>query len=287
MSGKSRNVLPKARQKHVFAEARTRLFDKVRQWHSAAVFGGIIRFGSKPMKVSSKSAIVFAPHQDDETFGCGGLIALKRELGTPVKVVFLTDGAGSHGGIEPHEAKRLVAVRQAEAVKAAEVLGLDEDDLLFLGYPDGGLKWVFEHEREQAIGRIAEVLRTFGPEEVYVTHRRDKHGDHEAAYQLIVAAVQRLNLSVDIFQYPIWAVWWSALGKNLHRSDLLGAEALAIGAVSEKKRKAIDVYRSQIEVLPRGFLNRFLWPHEIFFRTPSSSQPGDGRKVEQELAFRR
>ena len=37
-------------------------------------------------------AIVFAPHPDDETLGCGGTILKKRSLGAPVEVVFLTDG---------------------------------------------------------------------------------------------------------------------------------------------------------------------------------------------------
>ncbi len=35
---------------------------------------------------------MFSPHQDDEAFGCGGMIALKSEQGIPVVVVFLTDG---------------------------------------------------------------------------------------------------------------------------------------------------------------------------------------------------
>lgn len=40
------------------------------------------------------SVIVF-PHQDDETFGCRGLIALKRQLGVRVAVVVLTAGGGT------------------------------------------------------------------------------------------------------------------------------------------------------------------------------------------------
>jgi LmbE family N-acetylglucosaminyl deacetylase len=53
----------------------------------------LIAFGkSKPLAVSHKSALIFSPHQDDETLGCGGAIALKRQMGVPVKVIFLTDG---------------------------------------------------------------------------------------------------------------------------------------------------------------------------------------------------
>lgn len=48
--------------------------------------------GSKLLNVNQKSIIVFSPHQDDEALGCGGMIALKREQGIPIKVVFVTDG---------------------------------------------------------------------------------------------------------------------------------------------------------------------------------------------------
>ena len=37
--------------------------------------------------VSDKSALVVAPHPDDETFACGGLIRLKRAAGARVRVI--------------------------------------------------------------------------------------------------------------------------------------------------------------------------------------------------------
>ena len=42
-----------------------------------------------------KRVLVVAPHQDDETLGCGGLIARKRYEGLPVHVVFITDGSAT------------------------------------------------------------------------------------------------------------------------------------------------------------------------------------------------
>ncbi len=43
-----------------------------------------------------QSALVFSPHFDDETLGCGGTILRKRSLGAAVGIVFLTDGRASH-----------------------------------------------------------------------------------------------------------------------------------------------------------------------------------------------
>ncbi len=56
----------------------------------------ILRLTSRTYVGRRGITIVFAPHQDDETLGCGALIAHKRNDGQPVHVVFLTDGSCSH-----------------------------------------------------------------------------------------------------------------------------------------------------------------------------------------------
>jgi len=243
----------------------------LRKLHSAAVFGGIARFGSERMDANRKPTIIFAPHQDDETFGCGGLIALKRDCGAPLKVVFITDGSGSHGTVGAPERERLRAVRQAEAHRAGAILGLGPDDVLFLGYPDGALNRMSRQQRDEVIGSLLPILSTFRPEEVYVPHRHDRHSDHEASYRLVMTALERAGLPVAVFQYAIWMVWWSALGWRLRRGDLSGAKVLDIKQVIGRKQAAIDAYRSQHQVLPEGFMARFLSPYEVFF---SASKDG-------------
>jgi LmbE family N-acetylglucosaminyl deacetylase len=43
-----------------------------------------------------KTALIFSPHFDDETLGCGGMIIKKKQIGAKVKIVFMTDGSKSH-----------------------------------------------------------------------------------------------------------------------------------------------------------------------------------------------
>ncbi len=57
------------------------------------------------------STLVFAPHQDDETLGCGGTIIKKNRLGAKVTIVFLTDGRKSTNLIPASE---LGVLRQKE-----------------------------------------------------------------------------------------------------------------------------------------------------------------------------
>ncbi len=93
---------------------------------------------ARPLSDLSSSAVVFAPHPDDETLGCGGMILQKNQVGARVRIVFMTDGSQSHARfLAPAELARL---RQEEARAAGKALGVDEDDLFFLGFPDGELK---------------------------------------------------------------------------------------------------------------------------------------------------
>ncbi len=201
------------------------------------------------MVATGAPAIVFAPHPDDETLGCGGLIALKCARGARVKVIFLTASED----------------RRQEALAAAAILGLAPDDLEFLDYRDGGLTLLTATRRSAAADRLAAILRAARPREVYVPHRHDRHADHEATYGLAMMAIGRSGLEVELFQYPIWAGWWSFLGHGLGWRDLAGARRLSIAGVAERKRRAIDSYRSQVADLPPGFLRRFASTHEIYF----------------------
>jgi LmbE family N-acetylglucosaminyl deacetylase len=257
------------RSRRFFGVLREKTLDELREAHQTVVLKYLLWFGSELMEAGPKSALVIAPHQDDETFGCGGLIALKREMNVPVKVVFLTDGSGSHRHIAELDPHALTEQRQAEAHAAGAILGLGPSDLLFLDLPDSRLRTMSPSEREKAISRLIAIMQDFQPGEVYVTHRHDKHEDHEAGYEIVAEAVERSGMPISVLQYMIWGIWWSALGSRLTRDDFAGARRLPIGSAHGKKHRAIGTYRSQVDVLPSGFLKRFFWPYEIFFRTPS------------------
>ena len=47
--------------------------------------------------VHVESALVLAPHYDDEVLGCGGLLARLTDSGAAVRVLFLTDSGGGRG----------------------------------------------------------------------------------------------------------------------------------------------------------------------------------------------
>ncbi|MDP5337907.1 MAG: PIG-L family deacetylase, partial [Nodularia sp. (in: cyanobacteria)] len=151
--------------------------EKLQYIHSSLLCKWILLRSSQPLEFTQKSAMVFSPHQDDETFGCGGMIAHKREQGIPVIVVFLTDGQGLGVGDSQNT---LVQIRQQEAVTALAILGVEASEIHFLAKPDGSLQNLKPEEKKQTIFQVSALIQYYQPEEVYVPHQKDCHRDHEA-----------------------------------------------------------------------------------------------------------
>src|SRR5262245_47526937 len=77
------------------------------------------------------TVLVIAPHPDDEALGCGGTICLHRKRGDRVHAILLTSGERGIPGVIEDAAR---AIREAEARRAAEVLGIEPP--VFLRLPD-------------------------------------------------------------------------------------------------------------------------------------------------------
>lgn len=151
----------------------------------------------------SKKLIVFAPHPDDETFGCGGTIAKKVSEGYDVLIVVMTDGRyaflevlGRDFDPTPEELKE---IRIKEVKKAMQILGVPENNLIFLNFVDGTLK----DNGKEAEEKVVEILSKYCPDEVYIPYRRDGHSDHRATHRIVKNAIEKLRISPICYQYPI------------------------------------------------------------------------------------
>jgi len=242
--------------------------------HARMLYWWIAKWKSEVLEISSRPAVVFAPHQDDETFGCGGMISLKRRLGIKVAVVFMTDGSGSlHSGTFA-TSERLVKIRHSEAVKAAGILGVDAKDLHFWNLPDTTLNALEGLERQAVVLRIQKILAAIPSAEIFVPHRRDIHPDHEATFDMVAEAIRNLPGRHIIFEYAVWMTWLAKIGRTLNLTDLEGAWRLPIQMVQYHKKLAIDSYLSQNRALPPHFIDRFLLPFEIFFQRRRGGKDG-------------
>jgi len=80
----------------------------------------------------AKTLIIFAPHPDDEALMASGIMYSALARGDTVKVVLMTNGDA--GG--PVPSVSLGTTRQGETVTGMSTLGLVEQNIIFLGYPD-------------------------------------------------------------------------------------------------------------------------------------------------------
>jgi len=213
--------------------------------------------------------VVVAPHPDDESLGCGGIIAEARARGRDVRVIVLSDGTGSHPNSILYPAQRLRAVHEAEASEAVRALGLAPDALSFLRLPDRAIP-TEGPEAGAATMRIAAAAREAVASAILVTWAGDPHRDHQAAAQLAARAAAMLP-GMRLLAYPVWA--WSLApdapvsegpprGGRVDITRRLPAKALAVAAHRSQVTPLI-VDDPEGSCLEPAMLARHARPHEI------------------------
>ena len=214
--------------------------------------------------------VVVAPHPDDESLGCGGLVAEACAQGRPTRIVVVSDGAGSHPASKKYPRNRLRALREAEARGAASALGLAPRHVLFLRQPDRFVPSAGPRA-EAAIRELAACAASVGAKALFVSWRHDPHCDHQASYVIAREAQRRLP-GVSLYEYSIWG---AALPPAASVAPPAGGFRLAVDRHLARKRRAIAAHRSQttamIDDAPRGFrlaradIERLTAPYECFF----------------------
>ena len=213
--------------------------------------------------------MVLAPHPDDESIGCGGLIALATDRGREVHVLVLTDGTGSHPKSPSTPHARLRAMREAEARDAVALLGVTPERLRFLGQPDARAP----HDGaafDVMAATIGGLVRQHHIATILTTWRHDPHCDHEAAAKLADAVARGTGITHVAF--PVWG--WTLPAHQLLAEPPPHGARLDISAVLPTKRRAIAAHVSQTTALisdspygfqlPAKFLALFDRPWEAF-----------------------
>jgi LmbE family N-acetylglucosaminyl deacetylase len=197
--------------------------------------------------------MVFSPHPDDETLAAGGLIQRVLSLGGAVKVVFMTSGDGFPEGVEKENGiarptaqdyRNYGKTRKKEARQALRILGMKSQDIVFLNFPDGGLRnllrehWFdrFPHFRspytledrpppddtvlqnvefngEDVKREIEQLLVDSRSNLIVVADYRDRRSDHCSTYFFVTASLKQfrekhLTLDPYVFTYLIHFRQW-------------------------------------------------------------------------------
>jgi LmbE family N-acetylglucosaminyl deacetylase len=194
--------------------------------------------------------LIVAPHPDDEAIGCSGLIQHALKAGAQLKVVYLTNGDHNELAFIVYE-KRLVfrksqflymgSLRRQESINAMKSLGVQEDNLIFLGYPDFGTFTIFNkfwqtkkafknmftrvnkvpykkdlsygapYVGESILSDFKKVLLNYKPTKIFVSHPADVNVDHKSAYLFLQVALLDLGKEAadfKVYPYLIHCVGW-------------------------------------------------------------------------------
>lgn len=177
----------------------------------------------------NESILIVAPHPDDESIGCGGLL-IKYPYNCSVWV--LTDGR--FGCVKGRESE--TADRRANEFKT-EMNSLGIDDYRMFGIYDTTLP-----DNTQLL--IHEDFTCF--DRVFVTNKYDEHPDHAAAYQIVRNAINYQGYKGRLFQYEV--------GTPLTKGTCI----LDITDVIDKKCELIAMNQSQMEMLDYTKISRCL-----------------------------
>jgi len=196
--------------------------------------------------------LVLAPHPDDETLGCGALIAAARAEGRGVTIVVVSDGTGSHPRSADWAPSSLRRLRHDEACQAAEALGVEPGALHFLDLPD---RRVPEGDAvfETACRTIAGLADATKATALFATWRQDPHCDHQATWSMGVEVARR-KPAMRLWAYPVWG--WT-LPPDEDAGPPPDGCRFPAAAFLDRKARALGAYRSQMGAVvtddPSGF----------------------------------
>ncbi len=177
---------------------------------------------------AQRTVLVIAPHPDDEVFGCGGAVALHREINDIVHVLYVANGAA--GTRDGKTDANLIHIREKEAKAGLELLGGAQS--LFWDIPDGTVS-----PTAQNIDKLRTLIEKINPQLIYTPWVHDNHPDHQAATKILLATIQPSD-TYTVRQYEIW-------------SPLIPNTYVPIKSVIKKKLDACYAHESQL--ITRGY----------------------------------
>ena len=227
------------------------------------------RSGGAPLIETPSTAIVVAPHPDDEVFGCCGLMQRLLGSGKRVELVIMTGGGGSHSGCCSIDEASLIAHRRELTLKAASLYGLSEVHVHYLDFPDGGI--APEHSEAKRLQALLDsLLKDEGDAAVFFPHQEGEGWpDHIRTAEIVSSLCAKNHPKVKRYEYCVW-FWFY----NCWRIDWKRARLLKMSNEEYRcKQQAIDAYilpkapcgKPWSGVLPGVFVEANRWSRELYF----------------------
>ncbi len=211
--------------------------------------------------------LILAPHPDDEVLGCGGIIQKALEKKLPVSIVFFTYGDNNQWSfmvyrkrpvVLPKAVQKMGLIRHDEAIAATKVLGVNSNQLIFLGYPDfrtldiwyshwgnspparsmltrvdrvpysNALRPGAMYKGEEILKDIKATILKFKPTKIFVSHPADRNPDHQALYLFTRVALWDLKekITAELYPYIVHFPKWPRPRRFVKNRQIIPPDAL-------------------------------------------------------------
>jgi bacillithiol biosynthesis deacetylase BshB1 len=176
--------------------------------------------------------VAFGAHPDDSELFAGGTLVQCARRGARVGIVHLTRGERGTRGT-PEE-------RRAEAIAAADVLGIPEANVHLLDLGDGRI----ENTEENRLVLI-DLIRRLRPRAVLHHHPEDRHPDHRRAAELVADACYLAGVGGFRTDHPPFRPDARFMYLNNRTLSVSPTFVVDVSDVFESKRQALAAYASQ------------------------------------------
>ncbi|GED66703.1 bacillithiol biosynthesis deacetylase BshB1 [Brevibacillus reuszeri] len=208
--------------------------------------------------MSSLDILAIGAHPDDVEIGAAGSLILAAKQGQRVGILDLTYAElSSNGNVER---------RQQEAQAADKLMGITER--FNFGLPDRGLEQV----REDAISRVAWLIRQTRPKMVLAPYFSDRHPDHESVSRIVREAVFNAGIRKYQSDSSVEAYRPKQLLYYFINSTVTPQMVVDVTPIYPEKMEVLRCYRSQFELeegsvqtpLTNGYLEMVEYRERLF-----------------------
>jgi len=168
--------------------------------------------------------VVFAPHPDDEIFGCGGSILKWMDEGHDIHIVYVTDNrvllswGRAHGQLLEEDAKDYINLNEdevgkigiEEALQVAKSFGFPRENIHLFKFHDQDAKNQITEGVKLAKNIIKDANRIILPSD------NNNHSDHQATHTMVKQAIKELHLQkVEFYVYALYNILKAPKEKHL------------------------------------------------------------------------
>ena len=230
--------------------------------------------------VEAYDTIIFAPHPDDETLCCAGLMRQLALDNKRVGVSVITNGEAHTINNFP-VSLRYGAARKGELYKVLDELLIGQEDIFFMNYPDSYLSKLTNTEvitseytgqwrsdmdsykpqslytRSRLVYILSDFLENTRPAHIYTTSKEDNHSDHKALESIIIDSIIATQKQIPDYNPKLYTYTIHVKHKRLNtREDAF-------------KKRLIEMYRSQFHTAQHAdFMEYYASRPEEFTEIP-------------------